>query len=218
MVFPLSLALGIVGREEVLELEFDRPLAPAAVQEMLARQAPPGLTILSVRTIGLKTSGRVRRVCYGVPLPPGRPADLPERINSLLAAPACWIERTRPQPRRLDLRPYLRDLRLLTASDAAACGLATSAKPQAAEALEIDLWVTPGGTARAEEVLHLLGLGDLLESGVVLERTLMELHDETPSPDPQPPAAAGAGDEAPAEAEESPRPAALIPGPLTFDS
>ncbi|HYT87279.1 MAG TPA: TIGR03936 family radical SAM-associated protein, partial [Gemmataceae bacterium] len=221
MLFPLSLALGIAGCEEVLELELDGEPAPEAVHEALARQAPPGLTILSVRRIDLKMSGRVRRVCYRLPLEVSRPADLPERIKSLLTAPECWIERTRPQSRRLNLRPYVRDLRLLPASEVGPRlrVSARSANPQAGptEVLEIDLWVTPGGTARPDEVLALLGLPSLLETGVVLERTQMELHDEIPSPGPLLPTAER-GEETPAEADDDSRPAALIPGPLSFDS
>jgi hypothetical protein len=45
--------------------------------------------------------------------------------------------------------------------------------------LEMDLWVTPTGTARAEEVLEALGLNDLPSSGAVLERTKLELQDES---------------------------------------
>jgi hypothetical protein len=44
--------------------------------------------------------------------------------------------------------------------------------------LEVGLWLTPAGTARPDEVLTLLGLADLLDAGVVLERTRLELHDE----------------------------------------
>jgi radical SAM-linked protein len=219
MVFPLSLALGVAGLQEVVELEFDAPLAPEAVHAALAGQAPPGLTILSVRRIDRKLSGQPRRVRYRVPLPPEHPPGLPERIQSLLAAPECWVERTRPHSRRLDVRPYVRELCLRE------------------DALEIDLWVTPSGAARPEEVLELLGLARLLE-GAVLERTALELHDESPNPGPVPPAV---GDATPARsasegtpssarsasagtapgsqaAEDEPPPTALLPGPLSFDS
>ena len=78
----------------------------------------------------------VRQVTYRLPVPADRSANLAERITNLLSTTECWIERTRPQPRRLDLRPYLTALRL---------------GPQG---LEMDLRVTPTGTARPEEVLR----------------------------------------------------------------
>jgi radical SAM-linked protein len=232
MVFALSLALGIVGQQEVVELELDAPLAPEAVHAALARQAPPGLEILSVRRIDPRLSGQPRRVCYRVPLSSHYLSGLPERVQSLLAAPECWIERTRPQSRRFDLRPFLRDIRLI-----AACGLRLAdcrtveggekpdslpSNPQSAirnpqSAIEIDLWVTPGGTARPEEVLDLLGLAGLRDEGAVLERTLLELHDESPNPGPVPLAVAGPGPGA-EPAEDAPRPTPLVPGPLSFDS
>jgi hypothetical protein len=43
----------------------------------------------------------------------------------------------------------------------------------------MDLWLTPSGTARPEELLRLLGLQDLAEAGAVLSRTRLELADET---------------------------------------
>lgn len=163
LVFALSLALGVVGREEVVELELDDEIPPEEIHERLARQAPPGLTIHSVRRISPRAGAQVRRVCYRLALPASRRAALTDRIPALLAAPYCWVDRTRPQPRRLDIRPYVRDLRLL------------------ADSLEMDLWVTPTGAARPDEVLALLGQADLLEGGAVLERTTLELYDECPA-------------------------------------
>ena len=86
LVFALSLALGIVGCEEVVELELDEALLPEEVHERLARQAPPGLDILSVRRIDQKTTAHVRRVCYRMAVPAERSATLPERIASVLAS------------------------------------------------------------------------------------------------------------------------------------
>jgi len=160
MVFALSLALGLVGREEVVELELDAELPPEEIGERLARQAPAGMEIRSVERIDPKSTAQVRRACYRVALPPERQAGLGERIEGLLAVPHCWVERTRPRPRRVDLRPYLSGVRVV------------------GDALEIDLWVTPTGTARPEEVLQLLGLDDLLDDGAVLERTTLELHNQ----------------------------------------
>jgi radical SAM-linked protein len=182
LVFALSLGLGIQGCKEVVDLELDEPLPPEQIHQRLARQAPDGLEILSVCRIDPKISAQVRRVCYRVAIPPARRENLGAPIASLMMAPHCWVDRARPQPRRVDLRPYLRDLRVL------------------GDALEVDLWVTPNGTARPEEVLRLLGLADLLEAGAVLERTTLELHDEGggPAPDRSEEVLAAAGGGAPA--------------------
>src|SRR4051794_32564104 len=72
LVFALSLALGLEGCEEVVELELDDVLPPEEVRERLVRQAPAGLQILSARRITPKENAQVRRVCYQVDLPPGR--------------------------------------------------------------------------------------------------------------------------------------------------
>jgi radical SAM-linked protein len=160
LVFALSLALGVVGTDEVLELELDEEVPPEEVQARLRQQAPPGLEILETRRIEPRTRAQVRSVTYRLALPQERITDLPARMAAVLADPECWIERHRPQPKRIALRPYLRALRL---------GPGT---------LEMDLWVTPTGAARPEEVLQLLNLADLLETGTVLERSRVELQDE----------------------------------------
>jgi hypothetical protein len=193
LIFALSLGLGIAGHREVAELELDEPLSADEVRDRLRRQAPAGLEILEAHSISPKTGGQVRRVTYRIEIPTGErgtivprvdePASvdeldesntklgglssparqsLPERITNLLALPECWVERLRPQPRRFDLRSYLSGLRMT------------------AKVLEMDLWVTPTGSARPDEVLGLLGLGHLLANGAVLERTSVELHDEEP--------------------------------------
>lgn len=164
LVFALSLGLGIVGADEVCELELDEELSPEDVRARLQAQAPPGLEFLEVRRIDPKVTAQVRKATYRIAVPPERHADLSHRAAALLAAAEVLVERVRPQPRRLDVRPYLFDFRSLPGS------------------LEMDLLVTPTGTARPDELLELLGLGDLLAAGAVLERARLELHDETPDP------------------------------------
>src|SRR5438132_8894471 len=85
MAFALSLALGIVGAEEVLELELDACLPPEEIHDRLARQAPAGLEILSVKQIARQTRAQVRRVCYRIQLPADHVAGLGERCAALLA-------------------------------------------------------------------------------------------------------------------------------------
>jgi radical SAM-linked protein len=161
MIFALALPLGIVGCCEVVELELDEEIPPEEIHDRLARQAPSGLEILSVRRIDPKQSARACQATYHIAVPPERHAGLPERMAKLLNAAECWVERTRPEPRRIDLRPYLAALRLSPAG------------------LEMDLRITSHGAARPDEVLGLLGVGDLLEAGAIIERTQLELEDET---------------------------------------
>jgi radical SAM-linked protein len=170
MVFALSLPLGVVGREEVLELELRQELPVAEIQDRLTRQAPSGLEILSVCRIDPKASAQVRSLSYAVEVPPERVSVLTERIAAVLAAAECPWDRTRQPKRRIDLRPWIRDLRLNPPDNA---------RPST---LEMDLWLTAAGTARPEEVLGLLGLADLTDAGAVLTRSRLELHDESPPP------------------------------------
>ncbi len=164
LVFALSLPLGIVGCDEVAELELTEDVAADAVRDRLAPLCPAGLEILSVEPAPAKAAAQVSRVTYRVPLPPGRRDGLPERAAALLAEPEHWIERTRPHRRRLDLRAYLDALRVLD------------------DALEIDIRITPQGTARPDEVLEALGLADLPHGGAVLERTRLELCEAITTP------------------------------------
>lgn len=160
MTFALSLGLGIEGCAEIVELEMNEELPAEEVQARLARQAPVGFEIVSCQRIDAKRSVQVRQLKYRVAVPAERRAELPERIGRLLSEEHCWVDRTRPRPKRLDLRPSL-------------CRLAVEA-----DALEMDLAVVPAGTARPDEILTLLGLEDLLEQGAVLQRTNLILEEE----------------------------------------
>jgi radical SAM-linked protein len=207
MWFALSLALGVVGCREVLELELTEDLPADEVRARLAAQAPPGIEILSARTIDVRAGARVRRAQYRLPLQ--RPlSDLAGRCSAFLEQPHHWIERSRPHRRRLDLRPYVSELR--------ACD----------DGLEMALWVTPTGAARPDEVALALGLADLLHEGAPLERTDLEIEDELPTAagTAGPPVLPGSREALPSEEnaqprpEAAPRPTALLPGPLSFDS
>jgi radical SAM-linked protein len=191
LVFALSLPLGVIGRDEVVELELDEVLPPEEVQARLSQQAPAGLAILSVCRIPPKAGAQVVGLCYTLAIPLERVPALQVRINEALAATELWVERTRPTKRRVNLRPIIRDLRLQggpatpQAEDREGEAPAEPREDEApAEpaALEIDLWLTPAGTARPDEVLTLLGLHDLFEAGAVLERARLELADEGSPP------------------------------------
>ena len=88
LVFALSLPLGVIGCEEVVELELDEILPPEEVRERLVRQAPPGLEILSLRRIDFKAGAQVRSLTYRIALPADRRRRPPPRT------PSCWPRRS----------------------------------------------------------------------------------------------------------------------------
>jgi radical SAM-linked protein len=161
LIFALSLPLGVIGCEEVAELELDEVLPPEEVRERLVRQAPAGMEILSLRRVDFKAGAQIHSLTYRIALPAERLEETTRRTAELMSSSECCVERTHPTPRRVNLRLWLLDL-------------------QATAHLEMKLCLTPAGTARPEEVLTVLGLSDLLEAGAVLERARLELVDETP--------------------------------------
>ena len=194
-VFALSLPLGVVGRDEVVELEMTEPMDSDEVLRRLREQAPAGLTFHRCDVVPLKATAVPRRVEYRLLLACGSPVvvvgraesskpdapagamsgfakpqpDLQDAVTALLAESAVWLDKSHPKPRRVNVRPYIR-------------GIAVTA-----DAVALDLWVTQQGSVRAEDLLRRLGLGDLLAAGAVLERTHVELHDEVPPGAPDAP-------------------------------
>ncbi len=161
MVFASALGLGVVGCEEVLEIELEECLPCAELQQRLSEQAPQGLNILSVKRVDPRFTGQARQALYELPLPADCLLGLEARMAELLNQTECWVDRTKPGPRRINVRAYLSGLTLR------------------GDRLLIELRITPQGSARPEEVLRLLGLDHLLLEGAVLERTRLELDDES---------------------------------------
>jgi radical SAM-linked protein len=153
--FPSALALGIEGRREVLELELERPMAPIEVLRRLAEVAPPGLEFLEVEPAPSR-AGRVEAVSFRVPLPADRLEAANQAVVALLDREHCPYVRRKPdRDVAIDLRPFV-----------------LSAEVDRDDvALQLRLKVEPGGSARPEEVLEMLGLRDLITGGAVLVRT-----------------------------------------------
>ena len=239
MSFALSLALGVVGRNEVFDIELTRDLTPDELILRFNRQAPEGLAFLSIVRCEKKPSSQVRRTFYrvdfsdgerGVLAPRGTeslreniasemgttPSEglrppLADSISNFLSQSEHWVVRTRPERRRINVRPFV-------------CELAADSS-----ALSMILWVTPTGAARPEEIVFALGLGSLLDGGAILERTHLELLDEVPEHERFVPDLAAAAVFAPAtdtpndgppseEPARRPMPTAILDNPLSFDS
>lgn len=184
LVFALSLPLGVTGLNEVVELEVTKPLEGDDVLARLVRHSPEGLTFTSVREIEMKATAVPRRALYRLALPPGRAARLASIVAETLAAEKVWVSKSHPRPRRVNVRPYIRGITLHSLT--LACASPSCEAPanwwdeQHTDSIELDLWVTGQGTARAEDLLRKLDLRDVLDAGFILERTHLELLDELP--------------------------------------
>lgn len=166
IVFALSLPLGILGLNEAVEIEFTQEVDSEECLAKLNAQCPAGLRFTKVNVVPMKATALPRRVVYTLELPEDRIEPAAEACRELLAERQIWVDRFKPSLKQLNIRPYLRDLAVNDGS------------------LSLDLWVTQTGTARAEELLRLLGLADLPDGGAVLSRTLVELRDEITGSDP----------------------------------
>lgn len=185
-VFALSLPLGVIGRNEVVELELTEPLDSEDVLHRLRTQAPHGLTFHSCEVVPSKATAVPRRAIYTLPLPADQVDAVADAAVHLLAEEKVWLDKSHPKPRQVNVRPYIRGIAVDSNRVNAASQLpnpvpATGPADQHSSTVVLDLWVTQQGTVRADDLLRRLGLADLLNSGVILERTDLELTDETPS-------------------------------------
>lgn len=160
VVFPLPMGLGIEGRREVVELELTEPLEPVEVLDRLGAVAPDGLDFFEAEpgTAG-KTAPRVIRADYALEIPEPERRAAAVAVEALRASPSWPYTRRRPDRTiEIDLRPYLLDVSLDDDGT-----------------LRFGLRVDPAGSARPEEIVDTLDLKGLLNRGVVLVRTNVEL-------------------------------------------
>ena len=167
--FPLALGVGIAGLDEVMEAELERWVPPDEIHERLGRQMPNGLTIRDVRAVDPQRKEAVREVEYRVDVPPSESAQVGPAIAALMAREQVVLERQRrgKPVQSVDVRPFIEDLDLQS------------------DQLRMRFRVTPGGTARPDEVLRLLGLGHLIDRGAVVTRSRIVLQRDHSEPEQQ---------------------------------
>jgi len=164
LVFALSLPLGADALNDVVELELTSPHDADDVLPRMNRHAFEGLHFRAARVVPLKSTALVRRAVYRIAFPPALTPGVESSAAGLLASEKVWVERLHPTPRRTDIRPYLRGLTVSSGG------------------MTIDLWVTPCGSARGDELTRLLGLTEAVAGGSVLTRVDLEIHDELTAP------------------------------------
>jgi radical SAM-linked protein len=159
LIVAQSLPLGVVGHNEVAELELTEAMEPDEVVRRLREQAPPGIEFLAAKRIALKTTARPRRAVYRISTSrTDCQSVLPQTTEGFLNAAEVWVERERPKPRAINIRPYVDTLDFTD------------------DALIATVWLTQEGTARADEIAAAVGLDD----PPLIERLDLELLDEVP--------------------------------------
>ena len=157
MTFPLALAVGIEGLDEVMEVELAEP---ATAEELLRRSGAAGPAGARVPRGGSAARGQQEgprpERSYEAPIPAPEQAGLGERIERLLAASSWPIERARGRGRSTCARscPSWR------------CGEGV---------LAMRLRVDGRGSVGPRDVLAALGLAGIERQGVRLRRTAVEI-------------------------------------------
>lgn len=159
--FPLALAMGVTGLDEVLEAELTEAHRPDELLAALAPRLVDGLSIKSIETVSAegRASG-VERVVYELPIPDDRRAALVERLARWPEAAQTERSRGPDQDARkpIDLAALVEQIELCQ------------------DVLRLEVRVSGEGTARPRELLAALGLDDLEQRGIVLARTAVELN------------------------------------------
>lgn len=157
--FGPPLPWGAISRAEYFDLVLDADYEPGHATALEA-QFPEGLQILQTLALPAKAVSlfeRINLIRYRVELPPGD-ADWTQRIQEFINGKSAWFERTTDSvSRRIDIRPYVEDLRIDRNGDTVY--------------LEMDLSLTNQGTARPAEVVLYLGAGEKIDPrSLLIER------------------------------------------------
>jgi radical SAM-linked protein len=162
IAFASPLALGIVGRDEALDIVLTEALDPADLLSRLREVSPAGLDWLLATSLAA-SSPAPRPVAseFSIGIPSERRDRARELLDALMSSTEHIVIRRRPDRGRetpMDLRPFVETAELTDDG-----------------VLRARLRMGPEGSARPEVFLEAVGLGDLLEQGAVLTRTRLEL-------------------------------------------
>ncbi len=155
--FPLALAVGIVGSQEVMEVEFSEEVQTESLTELLRSVFPPGLVLDELELLPEGTpKAQVARIVYGISVPTQLHESTRRAIEALMAKEECWIER-KGRSKPIDLRANLEALELIDGT------------------LRIEQSTSRTASASPREVLQQLELGHIELEGKLLTRTHVNL-------------------------------------------
>lgn len=145
--FPLALAVGIEGLDEVVEIELNEWVQPSALFDQLKRQLPQGIELTTAELVSPEESGQVEDVIYRITLDDSALTRV--KIDELLRMKEISVCREKDGRKRyFNIRPSIIDIVAMPSNEVKG----------RIDFFELRLRATSEGMARPEEVLLALGL------------------------------------------------------------
>jgi radical SAM-linked protein len=138
--FPLALATGMAGLNEVMEFQLSEWLPPAAIREALSAELPREIQLVEVVPVAAKSGATVVGIVYEVVFKEA-PTFSSDDVAALMDREEIPVRRDRKGGTRVvDIRPFLQEV------------------VREGARLSIRCRVEEGSTTRPEEVLNVLGV------------------------------------------------------------
>ncbi len=158
--FPSALALGVEALDELVELEIVGAFELSDIEQDIRRQLPAGMVLLSIESPRAEEGkAKVAGFTFRLPLPAAFRESVAEKIAAIMQQPEFEVKREKKSIVCSTRDPHF-DIRLHQNS------------------LEFKLPNLNQGSIKASELLAELGIGHLLEEGLVLQRTKVHLVDQ----------------------------------------
>lgn len=157
--FPLALATGMEGLEEVMEVEFDDPISPQLLEQLLAAELPEGIELHGVSRPLTSKKARVLRLTYRMPIRDADGFEVEQRIAEFHSQKPRWVIRpgkTTPVDAHAHLVAFLLRDRWI----------------------EIVQEATQEACAGPRDLLHAIDMSHLEDQGTWWTRTRVQLEDE----------------------------------------
>lgn len=193
ITFASALGLGIIGHEEVVEIELDGDFSADSIIDKLSPLVPKGFRFLRGMSVPVKKTAQPVRALYFFALPPDFRPELNDLLSGFLQQETLVINRIRhvmqspadaepageerldamtkappvmerKEIKKLDIRPFIHRLW------------------RDADGYWMDVAITNHGAIRPEELVRLIDLEDyMLDGHSVLERMKLVVEDELPA-------------------------------------
>ena len=166
--FPSALALGVIGLDEVVELELAEELTPQQLLRRLQQDEQPGLIINSVQQLpDACGKAQLKHSDYVITIVAGADLDrIRQAIETLLGQDSVSFTR-KDKTHCVDVAMQILSLQIGDGE------------------LHLQLAASDSASLRPTDVLHLLGLDDWVEQGATIIRKGVSLHSEFDSEDPR---------------------------------